>query len=40
MQIHSEPGHGTAVKLFFPRVDAPHGNDAPPVDQIATACRQ
>ena len=20
MQIHSEPGHGTAVKLFFPRV--------------------
>ena len=33
MQIRSEPGHGTAVKLFFPRIDAPHGNDAPPADR-------
>jgi len=29
MQIHSEPGHGTAVKLFFPRLDAPHGINTP-----------
>ena len=29
MQIHSEPGHGTAVKLFFPRVGAPQVNAAP-----------
>ena len=35
MQIHSEPGHGTAVKLFFPRITAPHRADAPRVDQIA-----
>jgi signal transduction histidine kinase len=34
MQISSEPGQGTAVKLFFPRLDAPHGNVAPPVDQV------
>ena len=34
MQIRSEPGHGTAVKLFFPRLDALHGNDAPPVDRV------
>ena len=30
MQIRSEPGHGTAVKLFFPRINAPHGDAAPP----------
>jgi signal transduction histidine kinase len=36
MQIRSEPGHGTVVKLFFPRVNAPHKADAPRVDQIAT----
>ena len=35
MQIHSEPGQGTAVKLFFPRLDAPHGTNAPVVDRIA-----
>jgi signal transduction histidine kinase/CheY-like chemotaxis protein len=35
MQIHSEPGHGTAVKLFFPRITAPHRADSPRVDQIA-----
>ena len=40
MQIHSEPGHGTAVKLFFPRVGAPQANAAPPVDQRRHACRQ
>jgi signal transduction histidine kinase len=34
MQIRTTPGHGTAVKLFFPRLDAPHGSDAPPVDQV------
>ena len=37
MQIRSEPGHGTAVKLFFPRVDAPQVNAAPSVGQLATA---
>ena len=40
MQIHSEPGHGTAVRLFFPRVGAPHDNDAPPADRVAARCRQ
>jgi signal transduction histidine kinase/CheY-like chemotaxis protein len=35
MQIHSEPGHGTVVKLFFPRITAPHRADPPRVDQIA-----
>ena len=40
MQIHTEPGHGTTVKLFFPRVDAPHGNDAPPLDRGRPARRQ
>lgn len=34
MQISSEPGHGTAVKLFFPRIDAARDN-APPTGQIA-----
>src|SRR3954470_13548017 len=36
MQIRSEPGHGTVVKLFFPRINAPHKSDALPVDRIAT----
>nr|MBA2398945.1 HAMP domain-containing protein [Bradyrhizobium sp.] len=36
MQIRSEPGHGTMVKLFFPRVGMPKGNDAPSMDRIAT----
>ncbi len=36
MQIHSEPGHGAAVRLFFPRVGAPQGNEAPHIDPIAT----
>ena len=35
MAIRSEPGHGTAVKIFFPRIDAPHKETAPRVDQIA-----
>jgi signal transduction histidine kinase len=34
MQIHSEPGRGTAVKLFFPRIDATQGNAAKPVDRV------
>jgi signal transduction histidine kinase len=29
MQIGSEPGHGTAVRLFFPRVGAPQAGAAP-----------
>jgi signal transduction histidine kinase/CheY-like chemotaxis protein len=36
MQIRSEPGRGTMVKLFFPRIHAPQQADAPPVDRIAT----
>jgi len=36
MQIRSEPGHGTVVKLFFPRVGVPQGNDAPPINRIAS----
>jgi signal transduction histidine kinase/CheY-like chemotaxis protein len=36
MQIKSEPGQGTAVKLFFPRMNAPRSADAPRVDQVAT----
>jgi len=35
MQIRTSPGHGTAVKLFFPRIDASHGNDAPAADPVA-----
>ena len=35
MQIKSEPGQGTAVKLFFPRMNAPRSADAPRVDRIA-----
>jgi signal transduction histidine kinase len=29
IQIHSEPGRGTAIKLFFPRADAPQQATAP-----------
>lgn len=36
MQIRSEPGHGTAVKLFFPRVGTARENDAPSPDRVAT----
>lgn len=32
MQINSEPGHGTAVKLFFPRIDASHETARPPAN--------
>jgi CheY-like chemotaxis protein len=35
MQIRTTPGQGTAVRLFFPRVDTPHDNDTPPADRIA-----
>jgi len=34
LQIRTAPGHGTAVKLFFRRLDAPHGNAAPPLDHV------
>ena len=37
MQIRSEPGQGTVVKLFFPRVGAPQVNAAPPAGQRTTA---
>jgi len=33
MQISSEPGHGTAIKLFFPRVGASRPNVARRTDQ-------
>ena len=36
MKISSEPGHGTVVKLFFPRIGEPYVNDAPSVDQNVT----
>ena len=36
MQIRSELGQGTVVKLFFPRIDAPHRADAPYIGPIAT----
>ena len=36
MQIRSEPGHGTAVKLFFPRVGTPQASAAPSAGQQAT----
>jgi signal transduction histidine kinase len=36
MQISSEPGQGTVVKLFFPRIGAPRQNDAPSTDRVAT----
>ncbi|MEH2537766.1 MULTISPECIES: ATP-binding protein [unclassified Bradyrhizobium] len=35
MQIRSEPGHGTAVKLFFPRVGAIQTTAAPSAGQPA-----
>jgi signal transduction histidine kinase/CheY-like chemotaxis protein len=35
MQIRSEPGHGTAVKLFFPRVGTPQTSAAPSANQPA-----
>ena len=34
MQIRSEPGHGTVIKLLFPRVNAAQANEAPPADPI------
>ena len=37
MQIRSEPGQGTVVKLFFPRVGAPQVHAAPPAGQRTTA---
>ena len=36
MQIRSEPGHGTAVKLFFPRVATSRANAVPSAGQPAT----
>ena len=36
MQIRSEPGHGTAVRLFFPRVGTSQPSAAPSSDQPAT----
>jgi signal transduction histidine kinase/CheY-like chemotaxis protein len=35
MQIHSEPGHGTVVRLFFPRVATPQASVAPTAGQPA-----
>ncbi|CAN7673906.1 ATP-binding protein [Bradyrhizobium sp. LjRoot220] len=35
MAIRSEPGHGTVVRLFFPRITAPHADAAPIADKIA-----
>jgi signal transduction histidine kinase/CheY-like chemotaxis protein len=35
MQIRSEPGHGTAVRLFFPRVGTSQPSAVPPADQPA-----
>src|SRR5262249_55265510 len=37
MQIHSEPGRGTADRLFFPRVRAPRASAAASAAQRATA---
>ena len=34
MQIHSEPGHGTAIKLFFPRIGTPQASAAPSAGQF------
>ena len=36
MQIRSEPGHGTVVKLFFPRVGSPKAAVAPSAGQRVT----
>jgi signal transduction histidine kinase/CheY-like chemotaxis protein len=35
VQIRSEPGHGTAVRLFFPRVATPQASAAPSAGQQA-----
>ncbi|KRR08847.1 two-component system sensor histidine kinase [Bradyrhizobium jicamae] len=35
MQMRSEPGHGTAVRLFFPRVRTSQPSAVPPTDQQA-----
>ena len=40
MQIRSEPGHGTAVRLFFPRVATPQASAAPSAGQQRQAHRQ
>jgi signal transduction histidine kinase/CheY-like chemotaxis protein len=37
MQIRSDPGQGTAVRLFFPRAGASQASAAPSVGQRATA---
>jgi CheY-like chemotaxis protein len=37
MQIRSDPGHGTAVKLFFPRIGTPQASAAPSAGQQTTA---
>jgi signal transduction histidine kinase/CheY-like chemotaxis protein len=37
MQIRSDPGRGTVVRLFFPRVGAPRVSAAPSTSQRATA---
>ena len=37
MQIRSEPGRGTAVKLFFPRVDTSHSGEAPSTERSINA---
>lgn len=31
MQIRSEPGHGTTIRLFFPRLEMPHAVAAPAI---------
>ncbi len=36
MKINSEPGHGTAIKLVFPRVDAPDVTESKLIDPITT----
>jgi signal transduction histidine kinase/CheY-like chemotaxis protein len=36
MQIRSEPGHGTAVRLFFPRLGTPRASAAPATTQRTT----
>ena len=40
MQIRSEPGQGTAVRLFFPRVATPQASAAPSAGQQRHAHRQ
>jgi signal transduction histidine kinase len=36
MQISSKPGHGTAVKLFFPRIDTSQPGDAPVAERFVS----